>query len=325
MFEGKNYYEILGVPQNATQREIQSAWRTLVKQHHEDLAPDEEMKSAYKKRMFVINEAYEILGDEELRKQYDNKHELNGGSNIEWVQNQLSRANEILSADVSYASERDIGVIEFIMSESFGDYRYQKNVQLGTDWMLKVVQNRPDMAGKIVATAFKTALHKKDFRLLDALLEKAPGAFRYDKVHRFAETLKDRGFEVSKHYLYLAHIFCARYTIARNNGTLEQELKSVSEFLAAPALQEQVSGDPGGLLLTLLKYAPQTITQAQFDSYNGIVYQMTWTHNGRRRSQNEEAIKMIMEARPDLKRLPQEAYEKKLSSPAQPSLGEGPS
>ncbi len=313
MFQGKNYYQILGVPENATHKQIQKAYHTLAFQEHEDMESDESKKPAAKERMEAINAAYEVIGDEKLRRNYDNKYALNGGSQEQWIKDQAILANRALNEGVQSASEEDAAVIEFFLSESLGDYRYSKNVKICTDWLLKLVNDRPDMAGHAVNAAFKMALHENDFTLLDALLEKAPGSFRYDKVNRFAENIKGRTFGVADCYRKLADIFCARYRIARDNGTLEKELQLVSEFFAVPALQEQVSGDPGGLLLTLLKYAPGVITQHQFNSYNRLVYKLGWTHHGDQREHNESMIKKIMEVRPDLIRLPQEAYERKFS------------
>lgn len=68
MAETKNYYETLGVSKNATADEIKSAYRKLVKQYHPDLHPND-AKAAEKFK--EINEANEILSDENKRKQYD--------------------------------------------------------------------------------------------------------------------------------------------------------------------------------------------------------------------------------------------------------------
>jgi len=66
--EYKNYYEILGVDKNASQDEIKKAYRKLAKKYHPDTNPgNREAESKFKE----INEAYEVLGDEEKRKKYD--------------------------------------------------------------------------------------------------------------------------------------------------------------------------------------------------------------------------------------------------------------
>lgn len=65
----KNYYEILGVSQTATQDEIKRAFRTLAKKYHPDVNSD---INATEKMQEIID-AYEILSNLELRKRYDIK------------------------------------------------------------------------------------------------------------------------------------------------------------------------------------------------------------------------------------------------------------
>lgn len=65
----KDYYETLGVNKNATQAQIKKAYRKLAKKYHPDTNPgDKEAENMFK----AVNEAYEVLGDPERRKKYDN-------------------------------------------------------------------------------------------------------------------------------------------------------------------------------------------------------------------------------------------------------------
>lgn len=75
----KNYYEILGVDRKATQEEIKSAYRKLVKQYHPDLHPNDEAAAAKFKE---INEANETLSDEQKRAAYDYELDNPGASNF---------------------------------------------------------------------------------------------------------------------------------------------------------------------------------------------------------------------------------------------------
>lgn len=63
----RDYYEILGVARNASKEEIKRAFRRLAKQYH----PDANKSSDAEARFKEINEAYEILYDDEKRARYD--------------------------------------------------------------------------------------------------------------------------------------------------------------------------------------------------------------------------------------------------------------
>ncbi len=61
----KDYYDILGVDKNATQEEIKKAFRKKAHEYHPDKSTGNEAK--FKE----VNEAYQVLGNEQKRKQYD--------------------------------------------------------------------------------------------------------------------------------------------------------------------------------------------------------------------------------------------------------------
>ena len=64
----RNYYEVLGVPRNATPNEIQKAYRELLRKHHPDYNPGD-MDAP--RRTQEIYEAYDILSDPDKRARYD--------------------------------------------------------------------------------------------------------------------------------------------------------------------------------------------------------------------------------------------------------------
>ena len=66
----KNYYEILGVNFDATQEEIKSAYRELMKKYHPDKHTDDDT-SYYEQKAKDLNEAYEVLSNEEKRRDYN--------------------------------------------------------------------------------------------------------------------------------------------------------------------------------------------------------------------------------------------------------------
>ncbi len=63
-----NYYETLGVGEDASAAEIKKAYRTLARDHHPDRNPD---NPEAEERFKAVQEAYDTLGDEAKRKQYD--------------------------------------------------------------------------------------------------------------------------------------------------------------------------------------------------------------------------------------------------------------
>jgi len=60
----ETYYSVLGVSEDASQDEIKKAYRKLAKENHPDKGGDEEV---FKK----ISVAYDAIGDENKRKEYD--------------------------------------------------------------------------------------------------------------------------------------------------------------------------------------------------------------------------------------------------------------
>ena len=67
MASKRDYYEVLGVDKSASQDDIKKAYRKLAMQYHPDRNPGD--KSAEEK-FKEINEAYEVLGDEDKRAKY---------------------------------------------------------------------------------------------------------------------------------------------------------------------------------------------------------------------------------------------------------------
>ncbi|MCS7228333.1 MAG: molecular chaperone DnaJ, partial [Endomicrobia bacterium] len=66
----KDYYEVLGVSRNASQKEIEEAYRRLAIQYHPDRHPPEK-KEEMREKFKEISEAYAVLSDPNKRRQYD--------------------------------------------------------------------------------------------------------------------------------------------------------------------------------------------------------------------------------------------------------------
>ncbi|MFM9995864.1 MAG: DnaJ C-terminal domain-containing protein [Phycisphaerales bacterium] len=63
----RDYYEVLGVPRNASADDIRKAYRKLVRQHHPDVNKAKDAAEKFKE----VQEAYDALSDEAKRRQYD--------------------------------------------------------------------------------------------------------------------------------------------------------------------------------------------------------------------------------------------------------------
>jgi curved DNA-binding protein len=77
----KDYYQVLGVPKDASSQDIQKAYRSLARKLHPDVNREPDAENRFKE----IGEAYEVLHDDEKRKKYDRygaawKQAQSGGS-----------------------------------------------------------------------------------------------------------------------------------------------------------------------------------------------------------------------------------------------------
>ena len=72
----KDYYEVLGVPKNASAADIKKAYRKLAQKHHPDAnAGDPKAEERFKE----VSAAYDVLGDQEKRTAYDRVREMGAG------------------------------------------------------------------------------------------------------------------------------------------------------------------------------------------------------------------------------------------------------
>ena len=90
----RDYYEVLGVPRSADEKEIRSAFRKMARQYHPDLNPGDE---SAERKFKEINEANEVLSDPDKRVKY-NRH----GDN--WMHADRIEAQGVVASDKALAS-----------------------------------------------------------------------------------------------------------------------------------------------------------------------------------------------------------------------------
>jgi curved DNA-binding protein len=108
----KDYYDVLGVNKNASQDDIKKAFRKEAKKFHPDANPNNPAAEA---RFKELNEAYEVLGDAEKRKQYDML-----GSGFQGFQGQSGFGG--FGGNGTYQNA-NVDDLEDIISSMFGGFR----------------------------------------------------------------------------------------------------------------------------------------------------------------------------------------------------------
>jgi len=94
----KNYYEILEVSETASSEVIEKAYKTLAKKYHPDVFPKDKLFFAESK-FKEITEAYEVLSNSELRKNYDIKIGIN--TSLDDKYNNLYSEHEKLKQEIN--------------------------------------------------------------------------------------------------------------------------------------------------------------------------------------------------------------------------------
>lgn len=107
-----NPYEVLGVKPGASQEEIKSAYRKLVKQYHPDQYGDNPLKDLAQEKLAEVNKAYEMLKNNNGGS-YNNSSSANSYTNNNRNYNQSYSSNTSVYAEVrSLIQMRNISVAE---------------------------------------------------------------------------------------------------------------------------------------------------------------------------------------------------------------------
>ncbi|MGD0780832.1 MAG: DnaJ C-terminal domain-containing protein [Dehalococcoidales bacterium] len=118
----KNYYDLLGVNKNATDKDIKQAYRRLARKYHPDVNPgDKTAESKFKE----INAAYEVLSDKEKRQKYDKYGDKwQYADQFEQAARQQGQYRQHSTGDgTNYHFGGDIGGMDNLFDELFGGLR----------------------------------------------------------------------------------------------------------------------------------------------------------------------------------------------------------
>ena len=106
-----DYYEILGVEHDASDEQIKKAYHIMLKRYHPDnYKGDSEWA---RKRIYQLNEAYEILKDPIQRKQYDEKYVQKFSFTETPEENKKEEKSKETENSVSYSRQNEHGVSFF--------------------------------------------------------------------------------------------------------------------------------------------------------------------------------------------------------------------
>jgi len=115
---GKDYYEILGLKKNATDKEIKQAYRRLARQYHPDVNPGNKSAEA---RFKEINAAYEVLSDKTKRQKYDKYGDKwQYADQIEQAEREQAQYQGFAPGGGGFRYSGDIEGLDSIFDELFG-------------------------------------------------------------------------------------------------------------------------------------------------------------------------------------------------------------
>ena len=138
-----NLYEILEVSEKASKEVIEKAYRVLAKKYHPDLQEEKEKKNAENK-MKQINEAYEVLSNDEKRKQYD--LELYEKREEEKRRREIEFQNSKQNESYNLYNEPRVEEMQSSKTVSQEEMQRQRNIQKQEYDNMKKMQNEMDRA-----------------------------------------------------------------------------------------------------------------------------------------------------------------------------------
>ena len=163
----KDYYKILEIDKKATPAEVKKAYRTLAKKNH----PDKNLGDKKAEERFkLVNEANEVLGNEEKRKQYDDLGE-------NWQQNQQSHNQQYNPNQQSQRGSQNFegtnqgdfsDFFEQFFAQQRGGNQQQNQARRGGDYETEKIKVQKAVITQIAAIC----LLKFEYPITQNLLEK---------------------------------------------------------------------------------------------------------------------------------------------------------
>src|SRR5258707_14615624 len=125
-----DYYQILGVPKTASEKDIKNAYRKLARKYHPDLNPND---TESHKKFQQINEANEVLSDPEKRKKYD-QYGKDWKNAEQFEQQRQSRQRSQHRTEEQFAGDDDSDFSDFFESMFGGSGRSRQTKFRGQDY-----------------------------------------------------------------------------------------------------------------------------------------------------------------------------------------------
>jgi molecular chaperone DnaJ len=151
----KDFYQVLGVPDSASQDDIKKAYRKLAKQYHPDANPDNPSAA---ERFKEISEAHAVLSDPEKRKQYDQMRRLGAFDGMPRQRAGASRTGAARGAGAAPGDAAedfdfgDFGGLGDIFSSIFGRGRREEPTAETLEAVVEVPFRIAALGGKIPVT-----------------------------------------------------------------------------------------------------------------------------------------------------------------------------
>jgi len=170
----KDYYEILGVSRNATQEEIKKAYRRLARKYHPDFNKEPGAEDKFKE----INQAYQVLSDENKKQIYDQYGEEGLSAQMgQGAQEAWARTN------VNFSNLDDI--LKDFFGGGFGDL-FQEEIPFGGRKTRGSAKQRPINGEDIVKTVEMSLEEAYTGKKINLEIEKGVpcdvcGGYGYDK------------------------------------------------------------------------------------------------------------------------------------------------